>query len=231
MWRLIDAVSASASTRALVFLGTPACFGPGKVRQFWRHVLAHDDPDAALGTPHAARGEMDLHREETAHQQLAARIRECRKPVVIAMQGEVCMPSLGNALLCDYRVAADDTVFRNQTHELGLPPRGALAPLLTAYVGFAKASELLLSGCDLTAAEALDLRLVNHLAPADDLEYAALRAARRLADMPAQAFAAIKRLLTHALDGLDDHFQLENQLVESCLPSLSRDKLDGGKDA
>jgi len=225
LWRLLDAASASEDVGAVVLLGSATCFAPRQVKRFWRHVLHHDDPTAAPPTAHAARGDMDLHREGTGHQQFAAKVRACHKAVVAALQGEVCSPFLGDSLACDYRVVADDTVFRNLTRELGVPPGGALARLLPAYVGYGRASELLLGSRDITAAEALELGLVNAVVPAANLEAAALDAARRFAAMPAHALAAIKRLLSDSLHGLDEHFQLENQLIDSCLPNVRPEAL------
>ena len=225
LWRLFDAASASDAVRALVLVGTASCFGAAQVDRFWRHVLHHGAPGADLPTPHASRGEMDVHREGTGHQQFAAKVRGCRKAVVVGFQGEVCTPFLGNGLVCDYRVAAEGTVFRNRCRELGMPPGGALARLLALYVGFGTASELLLEGRDIPADEALALGLVNRVVPPAELEAAALGAARRMADMSPQAFAATKQLLTDCLGGLDDHFRLESQLTDACLPSLRVDEL------
>lgn len=225
LWGLFDAASGSEYVDAVVVLGTPTCFGAPQVDRFWRHVLHHGAPDAELPTPHAARGEMDLHREGTGHQQFAAKVRECRKPVVAALQGEVCTPFLGNALVCDFRLAAEGTVFRNRCHEMGLPPAGALARLLPVYVGFGTASDILLTGRDVLAEEALELGLVSRVVPPERLEAAALESARELAAVSPQAFLALKRLLGQSLGDLDAHYHLENQLIDSCLPSV---RLDDG---
>jgi enoyl-CoA hydratase len=220
LWGLFDAVSGSDYVDAVVVVGTPTCFAAAQIERLWRHVLHHDAPDGALPTPHAARGEMDLHREGTGHQQLAAKVRQCRKPVVTALQGEVCTPFLGEALVCDFRVVAEGTVFRNRCHEMGLPPAGALARLLPLYVGFGVASDILLTGRDILAEEALELGLVNRVVPAERLEAAAVESARQLAAISPQAFLALKRLLGQSLGDLDAYYHLENQLIESCLPGV-----------
>jgi enoyl-CoA hydratase/carnithine racemase len=63
--------------------------------------------------------------------------------------------------------------------------------LLTQYLGFAGANHILIEGKSLTAQEALDLRLVNRVVSAADLESQAEEIARHSATKPAKALASL----------------------------------------
>jgi len=224
--RLFDELSASPDVGVVLLTSTPVCFSVERANHFWRHVLDHDDPASAIATPHASRGEADLHREETGLQQLALRARDCPKAVVIAFRGEVVAAFLGLGLVADYRIVADDTVFRNRNHALGMPPGGALTYLLPAYIGFGRASELLLEGRDITADEALGLGLVNRVVPAGQLDAESMSVARRFAALPGRAVATTKKLLSHALHALGPHFELETQQLKASVAHLGKDDLE-----
>ena len=133
-------------------------------------------------------------------------------------------PFLGASLVCDFRVVADSTVFCNRAYQFGMPPGGALTYLLPAYIGFGRASELLLEGRDILADEALRLGIVNRVVPADQLEAAALEVATRIAANPAPAVAAVKTLLTQTLAGLTAHYELETSLINRCMHNLARER-------
>lgn len=220
--KLFEQASASAAVGALVILGTAKCFGAELMDRFWRLVLDQDRSAENIPTPHGQTGTTDFRRGEAGVQQLARNIRQCPKVVVMALQGEVVTPFLGASLVGDYRVVADTTVFRNRAYQFGMPPGGALAYLLPAYIGFGRASELLLEGRDISAAEALELGLVNRVVAADELEAAALEIARRAAAQPPQAIAAVKALLTQSLHALSEHYDLETSLITRCMYALER---------
>ena len=219
--RLFDAVAAAPEAGALVILGTPQSFGGAVMDRFWRRVLEQEGATDAIPTPHASTPATDFRRGEAGIRELATNVRACPMVVVMALQGEVVTPFMGASLMCDYRIAADTMVFRNRAFEFGMPPGGALACLLPAYVGFGKASELLLEGRDIAAAEALELGLVNRVVPAGRLEAAALEVAREAAAKPQQAVAAVKALLTQSLVGLSAHYDLETSLITRCMYGLA----------
>lgn len=222
--KLFDAVSGSAEIGAAAIVGTEQSFAGAVMDRFWRRVLEQDGADESIPTPHAGTAATDFRRGEAGIRELATNIRECSKVVVIALQGEVVTPFLGASLLCDYRVAADSTVFRYRAYEFGMPPGGALAYLLPAYIGFGRASELLLDGRDVGADEALALGMVSQVVPADGLEAAALDVARRAAAKPPQAVAAVKALLTQGLVGLSAHYDLETSFITRCMYRLASEQ-------
>jgi hypothetical protein len=80
--------------------------------------------------------------------------------------------------------------------------------LLPRIVGLAKATELVMTGQIIDAAEALRIGLVNKVVTPQDLPRAAFDLARRLARGPARALAAAKAALNR---GLDSKFLAELQ--------------------
>jgi len=217
--KLFDAVSVAPDIGAVVILGSERSFGPEVMDRFWHRVL---ELDAARTRGHSAVPMTDFRRGESGIRQLSTDVRRCPKAVVIALRGQVVTPFLGASLVCDLRVAAEGAVFLNRAFDFGMPPGGALTYLLPAYVGFGRASELLLEGRDIAAAEALELGIVNRVVPPDGLEEAAMEMAARIATWPPQAVAAVKQLLTQSLTGLSAHYELETSLITRCMYSLGQ---------
>lgn len=65
-------------------------------------------------------------------------------------------------------------------------------------VGYAKAAEIAFTGRTLTAAEALELGIVNHVVPANELAAAATALATEIAGNAPLAVRAIKRMMRAA---------------------------------
>jgi len=78
---------------------------------------------------------------------------ELNKIVVHADSGEVIPLFLKVNLACDYRVVAENTVFRNPCLELGLDPKGGGGFFLSKMLGRSKALEVLLYEGDIPAKE------------------------------------------------------------------------------
>ena len=105
------------------------------------------------------------------------------------------------ALASDFRVAADTAKIAFLFVKVGLSgaDMGA-AHLLPRMVGRGRATELLMTGEFIDAAEALRIGLVGRVVPHDELLPTALGIAKRIAANPPLAVQAIKRGLRQALD-------------------------------
>ena len=79
-------------------------------------------------------------------------------------------------------------------------PDSGASWLLPRLVGLGRATQLLMLGDTIDAAHAERIGLISELVGADELDQAAGRLARRLADGPAQAYAQTKALLTREQD-------------------------------
>lgn len=119
-------------------------------------------------------------------------------PVVAAVNGAAIGAGCDLACMCDIRIASDTARFAESFVRVGLIPGDGGAWLLPRVVGFAKASELALTGEMIDAAQALACGLVSEVVPAKDLMETALKKARLIAANPPHAVRMTKRLLRHA---------------------------------
>jgi enoyl-CoA hydratase len=141
------------------------------------------------------------------------RVFSCPKPIVAAINGHAIAGGCVLALECDWRVMVQENakIGLNETQlGIGLPtvvleplrlqlPSAALVPV--AY-----------EGRIVTPAEALELGLVDELAPASALEPRALVRARALAAVPSPALAQVKLGLRRgAITAMRQHAAEENE--------------------
>lgn len=83
------------------------------------------------------------------------------KPIIAAIEGMCAGVGLGQALLCDMRIASPETKFSTAFARRALPPMHAMTVLLTKTAGNSVASDLLLSGRTFSGEEAARLGVVN----------------------------------------------------------------------
>jgi enoyl-CoA hydratase/carnithine racemase len=136
-----------------------------------------------------------------AHFQGAARrIYLCPKPTVAIVAGAAVTVGCELALACDFRVAADDAFFQESWIRLGImPPLGGLF-LLPRLIGLGRASQMVLRGQVVKAAEAERIGLVSEVVPLAELEARGRALAGELAATAPLAYAAIKQALHRGLE-------------------------------
>ena len=117
------------------------------------------------------------------------------KPLVAAVHGQTVGIGVTLLLHCDLIVAAVGTQLSMPFVALGLVPEAGSSLLLPRLVGQQRAAELLLLGQPLDAATAQRLGLVNHVVEGGALAAEARKLAHALAQQPAGALAATRRLL------------------------------------
>ncbi len=113
------------------------------------------------------------------------------------------------AMACDMRIAAESAVFGQPEVKLGIIPGFGGTQRLARLVGAQKALEMNLVGDPVTAGEAYEIGLVNHLVPDHELFDTALAFARRLAGQAPIAVRQIKRV--SAKGDLDEGIEAEKQ--------------------
>ena len=128
-------------------------------------------------------------------------MRECPVPVIAALHGMAAGAGAVIALAADFRVATHAARFAFLFTRVGLSgaDMGA-AYLLPRLVGLGRATQLLMLGDTIDAAEADRIGLISELVADGELDDAVGRLARRLATGPAQAYAQTKALLTREQD-------------------------------
>jgi enoyl-CoA hydratase/carnithine racemase len=121
------------------------------------------------------------------------------QPVVAAVNGACAGVGLALACACDVRFAAEEAVFAASFARRGLIAEGGLAWVLPRLVGFGPASDMLISGRKVVAAEAQRMRLVDEVTTSEGLLPRALAYARDIAEnVSPRSAAAIKRQLRTA---------------------------------
>jgi enoyl-CoA hydratase/carnithine racemase len=103
------------------------------------------------------------------------------KPIIAAINGPVVGIGFVQALWSDLRFASEDAVFASIFSQRGLPAEHGTSCLLPMIAGHANALDILLSGRRFTAAEALEMRVVNRVFPAGELMSGTYEYARHLA--------------------------------------------------
>ncbi|AZG08273.1 fatty-acid oxidation protein subunit alpha [Pigmentiphaga sp. H8] len=110
----------------------------------------------------------------------AGAIEASEKPVVAAMDGYCLGGGLEHALACHYRIATPAARLGLPEIKLGIIPAGGGTQRLPRLVGAEAALDLILSGRQVGADEALALGLIDEIAAGDLVEFAA-GVARRIA--------------------------------------------------
>ena len=126
--------------------------------------------------------------------ELFALIRSVRVPVIAAVHGRALAGGCGLALGCDLVVAGESARFGFPEVKIGFVP-AMVAAILRRNLGEKKSFELLTQGFEFTAAEALQLGLINRVAPDDELTAAVMDFANIYTKVSGSAVAMTKRLL------------------------------------
>jgi enoyl-CoA hydratase len=125
-----------------------------------------------------------------------ATVRACRTPTIAAIRGYCYGGAALLAIGCDIRIAGEDGRFKFHGASYGRGIGGATLPRI---VGAAKAKELLFTGDDVPAAEALRIGLVNHVVPSSEVVEFSLAMAERIAANSPRAIQVIKEAIDLAL--------------------------------
>ncbi len=146
---------------------------------------------------------------------LILQIRRLEKPVLAAINGPCAGASLGIALACDVRIAAQTARFVVGFNRLGLAPDSGVSILLPALIGLGRATEVALTNAPISADLALAWGLVTHVVPPDALRAETERLAKRLASGPIGAYGLTKRAFNKAvLPNLEEALDYEAHLQD-----------------
>jgi len=144
-------------------------------------------------------------RERARHgQAVLRRIEMSPKPVIAAVNGFALGGGCELAMACHVRIASESAKFGQPEVKLGITPGFGGTQRLARLVGRGRALQLLLTGEQIGAAEALRIGLVNAVVPAADLlTVAAVMMGQMLANAPlaiALCLEAVDRGLDMTVD-------------------------------
>jgi enoyl-CoA hydratase/carnithine racemase len=129
------------------------------------------------------------------------RLAAIPRPVIAAVNGFALGGGLELAMSCDLRIASDKARVGQAEILLGIIPGAGGTQRLPRLVGPARAKELIWSGRQVKADEALAIGLVDRVAGADELESHALAWAGELASGAVVAMGLAKQAIDGGLDG------------------------------
>jgi enoyl-CoA hydratase len=146
------------------------------------------------------RRDPDLHYdwETRGYFGMAKHWRNIPKPSIAAVQGKCIAAGLMLCWPCDLIMAADDAEFADPVAYMGIC--GVEMHAHTWEFGARKAKELLFTSGYLSAEEAHQVGMVNHVVPLDELMPATMELAHRIAKQDAFALRMAKRAVNQTLD-------------------------------
>ena len=157
--------------------------------------------------------------------------RACRdieaipKVTIAAINGFALGGGLEIALTCDLRFAADDARLGLPEIKLGIIPGSGGTQRLPRLVGLAKARDLIFTGRQVDAAEALAIGLIDRIAAAYEVYRVAVDEARTYGEGPSLAYAAAKRALAAADRPLEEGLRVEREAFVALF--ATRDQEEG----
>ncbi len=135
--------------------------------------------------------------------------------VIAAVSGYALGGGCELALACDYRIASERAVFGQPEILLGVIPGGGGTQRLPRTVGASRAKEMMLTGRQVKADEALRIGLADEVVAPDALHERALELAASVAAGALQAQAFTKKAVDDGLErSLADGLALEQGLFE-----------------
>jgi enoyl-CoA hydratase/carnithine racemase len=140
------------------------------------------------------------------------------KPLIASVHGRAV--GIGTTMLmhCDIVSANPNTVFSMPFVSLGLVAEGGSSYLFPRLVGHAKSAEILLTGRNFSADEALQMGLINTVD--DDQLAVAMKFAQELAEQPPTAVINTKALLkSGSHDALNQVMRAEGELFKMAMDS------------
>lgn len=218
MWQGIsqamDAFAADDTVRVVVLSGAGRkAFSAGAdISQFDEKRASRDGIDAYDGA--ALKAEHDLMRLD--------------KPTIAMIQGYCIGGGAGVALCCDIRIASEDARFGIPAAKLGLAYQWGEVYPLVQLVGPSFAKEILFTGRQFSAEEALSMGLVNRVVARADLESCVDDYAKTIAaNAPLTVSTAKQTIAEASKDPQDRNLTAIQQLVDACF--ASEDYAEGRK--
>lgn len=164
----------------------------------------------------AAMGATEARAFAAAGQAVMLRMQRLTKPVIGAVNGFALGGGMELALACDFVWASENAKLGFPEVTLGIMPGFGGTLFATRLCGPGRARELIFSGRILTAAEALEWRLVNRVVPQPELLPAVKELAAKIAANAPLGVAGAKQAISAASEvPLDDGCRLEAALFGS----------------
>lgn len=145
------------------------------------------------------------------------RFMNAEKPTIAAVNGFAVGAGFCIAMLADVIVASEKAKFGMAFANVGLIPDLAGLYTLPRLVGLQRAKELVFTGRNLTAQEAMEWGIVNNITPAEELDAKALELAKTFAAGPRVALKLAKAVMNNSINmTLEQLLEMESQAQGVC---------------
>ncbi|CAD6992307.1 uncharacterized protein LOC101462362 [Ceratitis capitata] len=140
--------------------------------------------------------------------------RHIQKPVVCGISGYCIANGLELALMCDLRVMEETAILGFFNRRFGVPVIDGGTARLPALIGFSRALDLILTGRQVSAEEALSLGVVNRVVPAGQSLIKSVELAQTLAKFPQRALNHDRNSLYSAVfDAANFNQAVQNEVM------------------
>jgi enoyl-CoA hydratase len=141
-------------------------------------------------------------------------------PVIAAVNGFALGGGCELALCCDIRIASDNAVFGQPEVGLGITPGFGGTQRLARVSGLGKAKEMIFTGANIKAEEALKIGLVNKVVLRENLMQETLSLAEKIAKNAPVAVKYAKKALNRGMQcDLDTAVSYEVEVFAQCFAS------------
>jgi 2-(1,2-epoxy-1,2-dihydrophenyl)acetyl-CoA isomerase len=176
--------SATNGARAIVLTGAGRAFcAGGDIREMQEIAAREGRVDAFFDEPLRVLNE------------LVMLIRKTPVPIIAAVNGVASGGGCNLALACDLVVAVEGAKFNQAFIKIGLTPDIGGTFILPRLIGLKRAAELMFTGDMISAREAYEMGMINHVVAETELMSHVMEMATKLASAPTAAIGRIKQLL------------------------------------
>ena len=202
---VLDDCGNDERVRVLVIAGTGRAFSAGDDLKELDVMLSSNDPVTSMD------------RTLTVLQEITRRIVSLPKIVIAAVNGIAVGFGVELALAADIRVAAEVASFEFAEARRGLFVTNGAIYLLPRLVGLGRAMHLMITGCSISASEALECGLVSSVFPMPAFMPGALQIAHAISRNAPTSVRLLKPHLraSYELD-LEEAMRLEVAAVREC---------------
>jgi len=216
---MVENQSADSDIRAIILRGEGKMFSAG---------VDFNSLGAEVGLflRDAAAGGTGLRALIYRFQQYLNRLEAVEIPIICAMHGRALGLGIELALACDIRLMSEDCIWSMPELKLGVIADVGGTSRLSRLLGPGRAMEILMTGREYSAQQALDWGLINYLYPADDLIGQAENLARDIASTAPLAAGAVKKIIKRG-DGVDLMTQQDMEVNHNSILLRTEDFQEG----